>query len=345
MYSTESAAIQEIRSCIRGYFKHRPLIYFLDYSITITVGYFFAYLYFATTTKFEIQLLAYFIAGFAIFRAGLFMHEIVHMPSGKMRPFKVFWNLTYGLPLGSHSYLYTCHLYHHQSKTFGTIRDGEYLPIGRDSKWRILFYLLQVPLIPIIALIRFTILAPLSYILPAVRSWMVRNLSSAVMNPKFKFENPRLYDKWWAICDLIVAMWVWSIVILFMNGVIPGEYVLKTYFLLMLVIGFNWFRNLVAHTYTGDGSQSTHIRQYLDSITIKGSTPVVELFFPVGMRYHALHHLFPSLPYHEMGRAHRKLKAELPPSSPYLANPELTLLNALWCLLCRSGKPAIWHNT
>jgi fatty acid desaturase len=37
----------------------------------------------------------------------------------------------------------------------------------------------------------------------------------------------------------------------------------------------------------------------------------------VGLRYHALHHLFPSLPYHNLGRAHQRLMAELPTDSPY----------------------------
>ncbi|HWL73233.1 MAG TPA: fatty acid desaturase, partial [Burkholderiaceae bacterium] len=33
--------------------------------------------------------------------------------------------------------------------------------------------------------------------------------------------------------------------------------------------------------------------------------------------YHALHHLFPSLPYHNLARAHRRLMAELPADNLY----------------------------
>ncbi len=36
-----------------------------------------------------------------------------------------------------------------------------------------------------------------------------------------------------------------------------------------------------------------------------------------GFRYHALTHLFPSLPYHAMGKAHRHLMNALPEDSPY----------------------------
>lgn len=38
---------------------------------------------------------------------------------------------------------------------------------------------------------------------------------------------------------------------------------------------------------------------------------------PVGLRYHALHHLLPSLPYHALGEAHRRISAALTPDSPY----------------------------
>ena len=37
----------------------------------------------------------------------------------------------------------------------------------------------------------------------------------------------------------------------------------------------------------------------------------------MGLRYHALHHFLPSLPYHSLGRVHRQLLAELPADAPY----------------------------
>ena len=41
------------------------------------------------------------------------------------------------------------------------------------------------------------------------------------------------------------------------------------------------------------------------------------LWAPVGLRYHALHHLLPSMPYHSLGEAHRRLKQALPADSQY----------------------------
>jgi fatty acid desaturase len=61
----------------------------------------------------------------------------------------------------------------------------------------------------------------------------------------------------------------------------------------------------------------TFAEQVEGSINIVRSSLVTLLLFPVGLRYHGLHHLFPSLPYHALGTAHRRLMNALPENSPY----------------------------
>ncbi len=56
--------------------------------------------------------------------------------------------------------------------------------------------------------------------------------------------------------------------------------------------------------------------QYLDSVNVPGGF-LPYLWAPVGLRYHALHHLLPSMPYHALGEAHRRLSAHLGTGSTY----------------------------
>jgi fatty acid desaturase len=77
----------------------------------------------------------------------------------------------------------------------------------------------------------------------------------------------------------------------------------------------NWLRNLAGHTFTSTGAAMSHVEQFQDSITVLGNPVLTELMFPLGLRYHALHHLFPAMPYHQLGIAHRRLLAQLSPAS------------------------------
>ncbi len=61
----------------------------------------------------------------------------------------------------------------------------------------------------------------------------------------------------------------------------------------------------------------TFTEQLLDSVNYPDSRITGLIWAPLGLRFHALHHLFPSLPYHNMAAAHRRLMAELPVDSPY----------------------------
>ena len=61
------------------------------------------------------------------------------------------------------------------------------------------------------------------------------------------------------------------------------------------------------------------------------------LVAPVGLRYHALHHWIPSLPYHNLGRAHRLLVSVLAPDALYSATIEPGFTPALRDLVHRAG--------
>jgi fatty acid desaturase len=79
----------------------------------------------------------------------------------------------------------------------------------------------------------------------------------------------------------------------------------------------NQLRTLVAHLWENDGAQMTVTGQYLDSVNVPPPELLAPLWAPVGLRYHALHHLLPSMPYHSLGEAHRRLVAHLGTGSTY----------------------------
>ncbi len=92
------------------------------------------------------------------------------------------------------------------------------------------------------------------------------------------------------------------------------------------MILLNAIRTIGAHRYHCGGRDVSFVDQLLDSCNYPTHPIVNGLIMPVGLRYHALHHLLPSLPYHALAKAHHKLMEELPADSPY----RQTISPSLW---------------
>jgi fatty acid desaturase len=108
------------------------------------------------------------------------------------------------------------------------------------------------------------------------------------------------------------------------------------YLLTAMVLFFNALRTLGAHRYLHDGEELTFVEQLLDSVNYPRRPFLTSLWMPVGLRFHALHHLFPSMPYHHLPAAHERLMAELPADSPYRLTESPSLTASLWQLWRRS---------
>jgi fatty acid desaturase len=124
------------------------------------------------------------------------------------------------------------------------------------------------------------------------------------------------------------------------TGIIPLTAFLIGFGIVSAVIVLNQVRTLVAHLWENEGEVMTLTAQYLDSVNVPPPGLLPELWAPVGLRYHALHHMLPSLPYHALGEAHRRLSAHLGVESTYSRANYRTLTGLVVRLVRGSGKAA-----
>ena len=108
-------------------------------------------------------------------------------------------------------------------------------------------------------------------------------------------------------CILLGLSWAWS-----------WHLLLAWALLAILVAILDTVRALGStHLYVEESEGRGARGQLLDSLDVGAGGVVTVLLCPVGLRFHALHHIAPYLPYHAMGRAHRLLVERLPPGSEY----------------------------
>lgn len=325
--STTPSLIAQARATVADLFTPNPRIYWTDFFVSLAIAYGAAGVYLSAPLFSAAQIVGYVVAGIALFRLSLFMHEVVHFRRGEMTAFKVAWNILAGVPMLIPSFLYDCHLTHHNTHHYGTGRDGEYLPLGVAGLRTFLSFLGQIALLPALVAIRFLVIAPISFLHPRLRTFVLERMSSFVINFAHRRSiAPDAPRAAWAAME--AACFLRTLLIfgfVFASEVHLGGRTIdlswhrlpKLYLLAMFTLGLNHFRTLVAHRYRSVGEKLSFAEQFDDSVNVAGRTPLVELLFPVGLRYHALHHLFPSIPYHNLGIAHRRLMKELPAGSAY----------------------------
>lgn len=315
----DSAWMTEAREIVRDLYRRSPAIYWTDLLLTACAAWGLTALYFLAPAWSAGQIGAFLGASVLLFRAGTFMHELVHTPPDQLRSFGAVWNLIVGVPLLAPWVLYRNHVDHHSAKFFGTPDDGEYLPLASSPLRETLKYLAQAPLLPVLAALRFGVLGPLSWMHRRLREWTLSAASAGVSNPHYRKRFPRRDEKHLLIVESLCFGYLLTLMLLLNEGVISGRHLLMAYLLLAWTLALNWVRNLAAHRYGNRGEPMSHLDQFKDSINITGQTWLTALLFPVGLRYHATHHLFPSMPYHNLGIAHRRLSELLPANSPYHA--------------------------
>ncbi len=326
--------VDEIVKEIGPEFEPSRIIYWSDLLASACVGW--AAFAIGATASFgsPLHLIATLIAVFAILRAALFIHEIAHLRSGQIPGFELVWNLIVGIPLMGPSLMYVgSHMDHHKRTGFGTVEDPEYAPIAHWSRLRIAAFVLMTALIPFVLPLRWGILGPLSRLFPPIRRFVVGKLSTLAINAHYVRPMPKGAQlKRWNAQEAGAAVFVWAVFGAVLVGWIPIEWIVQWCVVAGGILALNQVRTLVAHGYENEGEPMDAEAQLLDSINLRGWSVLTSLVAPVGLRYHALHHHLPYLPYHSLGLVHRRLMAELPQNAPYRATVKdgIDTLRGLW---------------
>jgi fatty acid desaturase len=326
--------VDEIVKEIGPDFEPSRIIYWSDLLASAFIGW--AALVFGAKAPFgsPLHVIATVVAIFAVLRAGLFIHELAHLKRGQIPGFELVWNLIVGIPFMGPSLMYVgSHMAHHKRTGFGTHDDPEYAPIAHWSRPRIAAFVLMAALIPFVLPLRWAILGPLSRLFPRIRRFVVGKLSTLAINPHYVRPMPKGEQlKRWNAQEAGAAVFFWAVFGAVMAGWIPIEWIVQWCVVVGGVLAVNQLRTLVAHGYENEGEQMDTEAQLLDSINLRGWSVLTGLIAPVGLRYHALHHYLPFLPYHSLGLVHRRLMAELPQNAPYRATVRdgVGTLRGLW---------------
>jgi fatty acid desaturase len=342
-------SLAQARGIVRDLFTPREWIYWADFLAAIASG----YACFALTrglfdARFEplwlrllLVLLAFSLQCACYYRAVMLVHEIVHLPQRRFRSFRFAWNLLCGIPCLIPSFTYAAHLDHHRREDYGTQRDGEYLPLARLSPLWSAIYLTQCLWAAPLALVRFGLLTPLTWFSTSLRRLVHERASSLVMDPRYRRAQPtpaELAAIRWQELGCFLFVWGCATVPTLVFGRPLVVMVLHIYLTSVVLILMNSLRTLASHRYAGAEHDDTFEAQMLDSITLDSDSPLAILLYPVGLRYHATHHLFPALPYHNIRAAHRRLMEQLPADSPYRRTVERSLIKIVLELLRQSWE-------
>jgi fatty acid desaturase len=296
----------------------RPLIYWGDMLASAAIGYagMFAAMMTATPWKMGAAII---VSILALYRAGSFIHELTHIKHSAVPGFRFGWNMVIGVPLLVPSFMYEgVHSLHHARTRYGTAEDPEYLPLALMKPWTVPLFVVVASLAPVALLLRYGVLAPLSAVIPPLRTQVVERYSGLVINPQFR-RRPAEGElrRNWIVQEVAASLWALTFLTAAATGFFPLRNVLIILGIASGTIVINQVRTLVAHLWENDGAVISTTAQFLDSVNVPPPATLPALWAPVGLRYHAIHHLLPGLPYHALGEAHRRLSAALPQDSQY----------------------------
>ncbi len=324
--------LREARKIVKELQTPNPTIYWVDFMVSNIIGW--AAIWMATISPFMsgMQVAGVLVAAVALYRAVIFIHELSHLKRNTFKLFRFVWNATCGVPLMVPSFTYAgVHIDHHKPQIYGTKEDGEYLPIGIETPWKLPLYIVVAGVVPIVFAFRFIVLTPISYLHPKFRELLWRHVSSLTVDLMYERpESTKQNDRTWALQEWGACLFGLAAIAGFYTGVLPLELLGVWYAVEVVIFILNTVRTFVTHAYKNPGDERmSRTEEFYDSIDVPGNPLITPLWAPVGLRFHATHHSFPSMPYHHLGEARRRLIAELEDNRPYLYATRKNLFVAL----------------
>jgi len=328
---SEALPIPQLRQALDDLFTPSPVRYWLDFLASALCFYGGFALVVLAPLALPLKLAAFAVSALGLYRAALFIHELAHFPPGRMRAFRIAWNFCCGFPILMPDFLYESHVDHHRRTAYGTADDGEYLPWGRPgSRPAILMFVASSLLALPTGVVRFGVLGPLSWPSPNLRRWVAVHASSLAVDINYRRMLPTLaQDRRWRRREAMVFIYLCAVLAGLLTGLVPTGWVLLLYLTASTSLLLNSLRTLAAHRYRSAGTPLTVTEQLLDSLNYPRQAWLNELWAPVGLRFHAVHHLFPGIPYHNLAAAHARLLRLLPSDSLYSRTEGRSLVSSL----------------
>lgn len=331
-----SLPMAEARQIARRFAEPDAQTYWVDFLASAAIGWgAFASAVFAPAWSL-LQGMLVVVAALAFLRAVLFTHELAHLRhsafGGSFGAFRFVWNVAAGIPFLVPSYSYTgVHIDHHRPGVYGSTGDGEYVSFGAGNPWKSVGYVLLSAILPALLLVRFLVLTPLSWVVRPLRALIWRRMSSLAIDLNYdRHPQNKDDDETWLIQETATTLFVLAGAGLIWQGVLPLAVFGVWYAVTVTILTVNAVRTLGAHAYRYAGDAKVGKQdEFLDSVNVPSEDVISRLIAPVGLRFHATHHLFPATPYHQLPKLHAALVEELPDTSIYLSTSRKSFAHAL----------------
>lgn len=306
----------EMKALVKDLHRAKRSVFWTDLILTSIVGW-AGFVAAVVARPFSaVMLLGIAVAVCALYRGLCFMHEITHQNWRTLPGFETAWNILVGFPLLMPSFVYVgVHQDHHRISSYGTDQDPEYLPFAHSWKMTTIFAL-ESFFIPLALVLRFVVLTPVGLLSPKFQRALVSCASALTMNVRYRREATLELVAKVRRDSAITFLNAAAVILLSTAGLIPWRVFLIWFAVDSMISFVNTLRTLGAHAYENEGEPLDRTGQLLDSIDTPGAF-WTELWAPVGLRYHALHHYFPGIPYHNLPEAYRRVVSHLPVSESY----------------------------